>query len=141
MSTTMTTTNHNQQYRNGKGESSSGNGNGEQTYQATFTPRFDIWEGDDELILYGDLPGVDPESLDIGFENRQLTIHGRVYRCHDDTRMLYSEYGVGDFHRTFTIGEAVDSERINAELHDGVLTLHLPKSEEAKPRRIKVNAN
>ncbi|QEG02641.1 Spore protein SP21 [Stieleria maiorica] len=140
MSTTMTTTKHNP--KNGNGDSPSvHSGNGEETYQATFSPRFDIWEGDDELVLYGDLPGVDPDSLDIAFENRQLTIHGKVCNRHDDDRMLYSEYGVGDFHRTFTIGEAIDSERINAELHDGVLTLHLPKSEQAKPRRIKVTAN
>ena len=139
MSTTMTTTNQDQQ--NGNGHLSHQNGNAEQTYEKTFSPRFDIWEGDDELILYGDLPGVEPNNLDIEFENRQLTIRGKVCRCHDDNRMVYSEYGVGDFHRTFTIGEAIDSERINAELHDGVLTLHLPKSEGAKPRRIEVKAN
>tara|TARA_R110002049_G_scaffold288423_1_gene470954 strand:- start:141143 stop:141568 length:426 start_codon:yes stop_codon:yes gene_type:complete len=141
MSTTMTTTDHNKTNGSGKAEVSVRNGNGEQTYQTTFSPRFDIWEGDEELILYGDLPGVDPESLDIEFENRHLTIHGKVCHCYDDNRMLFSEYGVGDFHRTFTVGEAIDSERINAELHDGVLTLHLPKSEDAKPRQIKVKAN
>lgn len=139
MSTTMTTTNHNQQ--NGNGQLSRQNDNAEQTYEATFSPRFDICECDDELILYGDLPGVDPDNLDIEFENRQLTIHGKVYRRHSGNRMLYSEYGVGDFHRTFTIGEAIDSGRISAELHNGVLTLHLPKSQEAKPRRIEVKAN
>ncbi|MEO8271103.1 MAG: Hsp20/alpha crystallin family protein [Aureliella sp.] len=109
--------------------------------QPTFSPRFDIWEGDDELILYGDLPGVEPNSLDINFENRQLTIHGKVCRCHEGNRSLYSEYGIGDFERTFTIGEAINGEGITAEMRDGVLTLHLPKSEASKPRKIEVKAN
>ncbi|MEM6470693.1 MAG: Hsp20/alpha crystallin family protein [Planctomycetota bacterium] len=89
MSTTMTTTNHNTQ--NGNGKLSVQNGNGKETYQATFSPRFDIWEGDDELILYGDIPGVDPENLSIEFENRQLTIHGNVCRCYEANRSLLNE--------------------------------------------------
>jgi HSP20 family protein len=48
--------------------------------------------------------------------------------------------GVGDYHRSFTIGEAIDAEKISAEMHNGVLTLHLPKSEKVKPRRIEVKA-
>ncbi len=139
MSTTMTTTNNGQQDSNGSLAHS--NGNAEQTYEATFAPRFDIWEGDQELILYGDLPGVDPESLDIQFENRQLTVHGKVCRRREEDKTVFSEYGIGDFHRTFSIGEAIDAERISAELRDGVLTLHLPKCDDAKPRRIEVKAN
>jgi HSP20 family protein len=116
-------------------------GHAEQTYQTTYVPRFDIWEGDDELRLYGDLPGVSPDHLDIQFENQELTIHGKVCRCHEGVECMYGEYGIGDFHRTFTIGEAIDAEKISAEMHNGVLTLHLPKSEEVKPRRIEVKAN
>lgn len=110
----------------------------ENTFQATFMPRFDIWETEEELLLYGDLPGVSPDNLDIRFENKELTIHGRVEARHEGIEFLYGEYGVGDFHRSFAIGEAIDTERIHAELHQGVLTLHLPKSEKAKPRRITV---
>ncbi len=139
MSTTMTNTDNNT--RTEDRPFSQSNGESVRADQAMFTPRFDIWEGDDELILYGDLPGVDPESLDINFENRQLTIHGKVSRCYGECRSLLAEYGVGDFERTFTIGEAINSEAINAKLHDGVLTLHLPKSDAVKPRRIEVNAN
>jgi HSP20 family molecular chaperone IbpA len=104
----------------------------------TYSPRFDIWEDDDEMILYGDLPGVMPEHLDVRFENPVLTIHGTVSPRHDDIMFLHGEYGIGDFHRTFTVGEAIDTERIAAELKNGVLTVHLPKSEEVKPRRIEV---
>lgn len=139
MSTAMTTTEKKSQNENR--ELSQQSGHGHRQNPPTFSPRFDIWEGDDELILYGDLPGVAPDSLDINFENRQLTIHGEVCRCHEGIKSLYSEYGIGNFERTFTIGEAINGEGISAEMRDGVLTLHLPKSESAKPRRIEVKAN
>ena len=54
----------------------------------TFSPRFDIWETADELVLFGDLPGVAPESLDIRFEDRELTVHGRVEPRHSDITFL-----------------------------------------------------
>ena len=106
----------------------------------TYSPRFDIWENEDEMILYGDLPGVMPEDLDVRFENPVLTIHGKVKPRHNDVKFLYGEYGIGDFHGTFTIGEAIDTERIAAELKNGVLTVHLPKNEKVKPRRIEVKS-
>ena len=106
--------------------------------ETTYSPRFDIWEDEDEMILYGDLPGVMPEDLDVRFENPVLTIHGKVSPRHNDIKFLHGEYGIGDFHRTFTIGEAIDTESISAELQNGVLTVHLPKSEQVKPRRIDV---
>jgi HSP20 family molecular chaperone IbpA len=110
------------------------------THQNTYVPRIDIWENDDELVLYGDLPGVEPENLDIRFENGQLTLHGKVSPRHEDVNYVHGEYGIGDFHRSFTIGEAIDAEKISAEIQNGVVTLHLPKSEKVKPRRIEVKA-
>jgi HSP20 family protein len=107
---------------------------------ATYSPRFDIWEDDDEMILYGDLPGVTPEDLEVRFENPVLTIHGKVSPRHNDINFLHGEYGIGDFHRTFTVGEAIDTARISAELKNGVVTVHLPKSAKVKPRRIEVKA-
>jgi len=139
MSNTMTTTQEKHNPENN--QMSTVEQVGEQTFQTTFSPRFDIWEGDNELILYGDLPGVEPESLEIHFENRQLTIRGKVHRRGEGVNYLYSEYSVGDFQRSFMIGEAIDSEGISAELSSGVLTLHLPKSEAAKPRRIEVRVS
>jgi HSP20 family molecular chaperone IbpA len=110
----------------------------ESTYQTTFVPRFDIWEGEEELLLYGDLPGVKPEDLDVRFENREVTIHGKVGPRYERVRLLEGEYEIGDFHRKFAIGEAIDAEKISAEMHNGVLTLHLPKTEQVKPRHIEV---
>jgi HSP20 family molecular chaperone IbpA len=106
----------------------------------TYSPRIDIWESDDKLVLYADMPGVPAENLDIQFENRELRIHGKVTPRHEKVNFLYGEYGIGDFYRTFSIGETIDSEKISAELKDGVLTLHLPKTEAVKPRRIEVKS-
>lgn len=111
----------------------------ERTQQSvTFTPRFDIWENEDELVLYGDLPGVAAADLDIRFEEKQLSIHGRVNARQNGVQYLYAEYGVGDFFRTFAIGESIDASKIAAELKNGVLTVHLPKTEAVKPKRIEV---
>lgn len=75
------------------------------------------------------------------FENRELRIHGQVGPRHEDFNFLYGEYGIGDFYRTFTIGETIDAQKISAQLQNGVLTLHLPKTEAVKPRRIEVKAS
>lgn len=105
-----------------------------------FTPRVDIVETDHELTLYADLPGVAPDQLDIRYNDGQLTLHGHVTPRQRPTSYLRREYEVGDFHREFTVGEAVDPVRISAELKAGVLALHLPKVEKAKPRRIEVRS-
>jgi HSP20 family protein len=103
-----------------------------------FTPRFDVCEDVNEYVLMGDLPGVAPEGLEVTFENQELSIYGRVTPRYAEARCFAGEYGVGDFRRTFTIGELVDAEGITAELKDGVLMVHLPKRPEAKPRKIEV---
>lgn len=105
-----------------------------------FSPRFDIVETESDLTLYGDLPGVTHDSLDIRYENEQLIIHGKVPPRNEAVRFLREEYGIGDFQRTFSVGESIDPERISAELHNGVLTLKLPKAEAQKPRRIHVKS-
>jgi len=106
-----------------------------------YQPRFDIVETENELTLYGDLPGVDEQGLDIRYEDEQLMIHGKVPPRHADVPFLRQEYGVGDFQRTFRIGESIDSDQITAELKNGVLAIRLPKSQAAKPRRIEVKAS
>jgi HSP20 family protein len=106
-----------------------------------FTPRFDVCENHQEYVLMGDLPGVAPEGLEITFENQELSIWGRVQQRYPQARFFSGEYGVGDFRRTFTIGEAVEVDGISAELKNGVLTVHLPKRPELKPRKIDVRGN
>ena len=99
-----------------------------------------IVENDEELVLFGDLPGVTNEDLDVRFENGELTIEGKVPTRHVEHEFVYGEYGIGDFYRSFTISETIDAEKISAELRDGVLALHLPKVAAAKPRKIMVKA-
>jgi HSP20 family protein len=107
----------------------------------TYVPRFDIVEHDDELVLYGDLPGVAPDALEIRFENSHLMIEGNVAPRHQDHEFLYGEYGIGNFYREFQISEAIDNQKIAAELKNGVLKVTLPKAESVKPRRIEVKAS
>ncbi len=107
---------------------------------ATYMPRFDIVETDEELVLFGDLPGVTKEDLDVRFENGELTVEGKVPPRQAQREFVYGEYGIGDFYRSFAISETIDVEKISAELHEGVLTLHLPKVEAVKPRKITVKA-
>ncbi len=108
----------------------------------TYVPNVDIIEQDDKLLLLADMPGVSSDDLDIRYERGELTIDGRVPPRQDagQTHYLLREYGVGDYRRAFQIGEGIESSGIEAELHDGVLTLHLPKTEQAVSRRISVKA-
>jgi HSP20 family protein len=106
-----------------------------------FTPRFDVYENENEYVLMGDLPGVRPQDLDVKYENQELTIHGKVVsRCHGAGNCFAEEYGVGDFRRSFTVGDLIDGSQIGAELKNGVLAVHLPKRADAKPRKIEVRS-
>lgn len=104
-----------------------------------FQPRVDIYELQGELTLVADIPGVESNGIDIEFEKGVLSISARVPdRQPEATRYLLSEYTLGDYHRTFQVSEVVDASRISAEYCDGQLTLHLPKVEAAKPKKIEV---
>ena len=104
----------------------------------TYTPRFDLWENDEAFYLAGDLPGVTSENLDIQYENQELKIWGKVTPRQRNVNYWSQEYGVGDYYRSFTLGEMIDAEAIEADINDGVLTIKLPKKAEARPRRIAV---
>lgn len=107
----------------------------------TYVPSVDIVETNDELIVYADMPGVGAENVDIHFESGELAIFGKVVdRQRDNQAYLHREYGVGDFQRVFSISEAIDADKISAEYSHGVLTLHLPKVEAVRPRKIAVKA-
>lgn len=106
----------------------------------TFVPNVDIVETDEELLLLADMPGVSPESLDIQYEQGAVTIHGMVNprQNPENTRYVLQEYGVGDYYRTFRVGEGIDADKIAAAVKDGVLELHLPKAQAIRPRKIAV---
>jgi HSP20 family protein len=103
-----------------------------------FTPRVDIYENDQELTLVADVPGVRPEDVELRYDRGQLFLHGRVQTRHPQANFLLAEYDEGDFYRVFEIHESIDSGRISAECKNGVLTVHLPKAEAAKPKQIAV---
>jgi len=106
-----------------------------------FQPNVDIIEAGNELKLLVDMPGVSSDSIEVGFENGTLSVHGRVKpRDCEQQDYLMREYDIGDFHRNFEIGETIDAAGICAEYADGVLTLRLPKVEALKPRKITVTA-
>jgi len=112
----------------------------ESTRGVQYTPRVDICETVNELMLYADVPGVRPEDVDLRYQQGELHLHCRVQPRHRDAEFLLQEYGVGDFYRVFTIHESIDSTRIEAGCKNGVLVVHLPKMEAVKPRQINVKA-
>jgi HSP20 family protein len=106
-----------------------------------YRPNVDILEKADELLVLADLPGASKDQIDINFDKGELSLHAAVpLRQGRDQQYLAHEYGVGDYYRTFRIGETIDPQRISADYADGVLSLHLPKAESAKPRKIAVTA-
>ncbi len=106
-----------------------------------YRPNVDILERADELLVLADLPGAKKDQIDIDFEKGVLTLRAAVpLRQSKDQQYLVHEYGVGDYYRTFKIGETIDPKGIAAEYANGVLTLHLPKAESLKPRKIAVTA-
>lgn len=107
-----------------------------------YRPNVDILEAQDELTLVADVPGADGNQMDIHFEEGTLTLLAKVPSRHrDNVEYLAQEYGVGDYYRTFQVSEAIDASKISAEYADGVLTLHLPKAEAVKPRKISVKTS
>lgn len=106
-----------------------------------FTPAVDIFETEKELTLLADLPGVKTEHLTIDLSDDVLTLVGEVkpFEGPDEEDFLI-EYEVGTYYRQFTLSELIDQNKIDAQLNDGVLRLHLPKVEKATPRKITVKA-
>ena len=108
----------------------------------TYLPNVEIRDTEDALWLWADMPGVDETSVDIRLENGVLWIEGTVQTDeYTDLEPAYTEYNVGNFQRSFRLSTAIDAQRIEAKMKNGVLELHLPKSEEARPQRIPIAAN
>ncbi|PYT82152.1 MAG: molecular chaperone [Acidobacteria bacterium] len=116
---------------------------GEDSNLSAWAPAVDIYETEQELMVKADLPDVDPKDLDIRVENNILTIRGerKFDKKVNEENYLRVERSFGSFARSFTLSNTVDSDGIKAEYQDGVLTLTIPKREEAKPKQIKVNVS
>ncbi len=109
----------------------------------TWAPAVDIYEGENELVVKADLPDVKPEELDIRVANNILTIRGerKFEKKVDEKNYLRVERAYGSFARSFSLANTVNTDAIQADYKDGVLTLSVPKREEAKPKQIKVNVS
>jgi HSP20 family protein len=109
---------------------------GSQNY---LSPEVNIFETKDGYILEAEMPGVSKEGLDIALEANTMTIHGRRNQLDIKGQMLYRESVAADYRRVFELDPAIDTTKIEAKINQGVLTLHLPKSEAVKPRKVTVS--
>ena len=109
------------------------------TPMRAFLPTTDIFETDDALTVVLEMPGADRDNIDVSVENGVLTVEGKInFKKYEGLQPVYSEYNVGPYRRSFRISSRIDQDKIRAEMSDGVITLVLPKAEEAKPRKIEV---
>jgi HSP20 family protein len=105
----------------------------------TYVPTTDIFETRDALNVVLEMPGVEKSNIDITVQEGVLKVEGRLdFSKYKNLQPLYTEYNVGHYARSFRLSSKIDDSKIAAELRDGVLTLTLPKVEEAKPRTIQV---
>jgi HSP20 family protein len=112
----------------------------EEANLTTWAPDVDIYESEHELVVKADLPDINPEELDIRVENNILTIRGerKFEKKVNEENYLRVERSYGSFSRSFSLANTVNSGAIQADYKNGVLTLCIPKREEAKPKQIKV---
>lgn len=119
-------------------QSASGEGS-EEVSTRTWSPLVDVSEGSDALILEVELPGIDRNEVNITVENNSLSIRGeRRFEKSEDDNYVRIERAYGPFSRSFTLPSNYNTDAVEANYADGVLTVRVPKAEEAKPRRIKI---
>jgi len=114
-----------------------------QQFLSGWAPAVDLHEDRDHLVLRAELPGMKKEDIDISLHGDVLTLSGerKEEKEYEQAETYRSERFLGKFQRTFTLPAAVDTSKVQASYKDGILTVHLPKSEEAKPKQIEVKVN
>jgi len=104
-----------------------------------FLPTADIYEGEDALTVVLEMPGVEKNNVQVRVEDGVLSVEGKLDLAkYQGLTPLYTEYNVGHYSRSFRLSSKIDQGKIAAEIKDGVLTLTLPKAQDAKPRTIKI---
>jgi HSP20 family protein len=104
-----------------------------------FVPVADIYEAEHDLTIILEMPGVEKRNVDILVEDGVLNVEGRLdLTKYQGLQPLYTEYNIGHYARSFRLSSKIDQNKIAAEMKDGVLSLKLPKVEEAKPRSIQI---
>lgn len=105
------------------------------------TPDVDIYEDSEGICVQADMPGVSRDRLDIQVNKDSLTIEGEAHiDMPGDMEALYADVRTTRFRRSFALSAELDTEKVDARLKDGVLTVHIPKRAEARPRKIEVSA-
>lgn len=104
-------------------------------------PRVDLSETDDEYVVSMDLPGLSKDDVNVTLEGNTLNISGERKVQHEAQEGSYRrmERSYGRFYRSFTLGDNVDPNEIHAEHENGVLTVHIPKTETSKPRKVEIS--
>lgn len=105
----------------------------------TVAPLVDILENDNEILLFADMPGVDKKNISINIDNGRLALSG-IREVKPVGAVTWEEFGEVEYRRTFSVPQTIDVAGVNAELKEGVLLLHLPKSESARLRQIEIKA-
>jgi HSP20 family protein len=112
---------------------------GRQAANRQITMPMDAYRQGDRFIVHFDLPGVNPDSIDLTVEKNVLTVQAeRSWQAEDGTEVLISERPQGSFSRQLFLGDSLDTEHIEASYNNGVLTLVIPVAEQAKPRKLSV---
>jgi len=106
----------------------------------TLAPACDVYENKDEILVVADLSGIEAKALKINLEKGELVLEAHRDELTHEGAFLGAEWGRCDFRRRFSIPSGIDASKISAELKDGVMHLHQPKSEALKPRQIAVRA-
>ncbi|WHZ11739.1 MAG: putative heat shock protein [Burkholderiaceae bacterium] len=107
--------------------------------EAALTPPVDVVEDGSGITLYADLPGVPKDNLHVRVESDTLTIEAESgLSVPEGLQSSHTEVALARFRRVFTLSKELDTEKVSAEFKHGVLKLHIPKVEQAKPRRIEV---
>lgn len=101
-------------------------------------PEVNIFETKDGYVLEAEMPGVGKQGLEVTLEGNELTILGHREKVESTAQALYRESANVDYRRVFELDPAIDAAKIDAKIDQGVLTVHLPKSERVKPRKVTV---
>jgi HSP20 family protein len=109
----------------------------------TWAPPVDIYENENNIVLKADLPGVDPKDVEVRVEDSTLYLKGERKFEKETKEENYHrvERSYGSFARSFSLPNSINAEKVKAEYKDGLLTLTLPKREEAKPKTIKIDVS
>lgn len=113
---------------------------GDQESPATWRPRADFGETKEAYEIQVELPGVEANAIEINYHEGILTVSGeRKEEESLELKYIRVERARGKFHRAFSLPETIDSEGISATRNDGLLTIHIPKAEQSKPRNIEIS--